>query len=123
MVGSETRVVGITTVDPKGYAPVSHTLCSLFGGGRPCTAVEFERLLRSEPILRHRSHLRVIVGGPGVWQLTEEDMASLGTDSVFVGEETVVEVIKAAVEGERLPRVIYGRQADAERIPPIVEPG
>ena len=32
VIGEETRAVGITTVDPRGYAPVSHTLCSLFGG-------------------------------------------------------------------------------------------
>jgi hypothetical protein len=32
VIGPNTRVIGITTVDPMGYAPVSHTLCSFFLG-------------------------------------------------------------------------------------------
>jgi len=35
---------------------------------------------------KHRSHLQIIVGGPGVWQISEEDMKFLGIDAVFVGE-------------------------------------
>ncbi len=124
VVGEETRVVGISTVDPRGYAPVSHTLCSLFGGGKSCTATEFEKLLRNKALEKHRSHLQIIVGGPGVWQISKEDMKTLGIDAVFVGEgdESVAEVFKKAVEDEKLPPIIYNRQSNPEHIPKIVKP-
>ncbi|RJS69899.1 hypothetical protein CW693_01120 [Candidatus Bathyarchaeota archaeon] len=124
VVGEETRVVGISTVDPRGYAPVSHTLCSLFGGGKSCTATEFEKLLGNKALEKHRSHLQIIVGGPGVWQISKEDMKTLGINTIFVGEgdESAAEVFKKAVEDEKLPPIIYNRQSNPEHIPKIVNP-
>jgi len=124
VIGEETRVVGITTVDPRGYAPVSHTLCSLFGGGKSCTTTEFEKLLRNETLEKHRNHLQIVVGGPGVWQISQEDAKSLGINTVFVGEceESIVEAFRRAVGGERLPPILRGGQSHADRIPEIVNP-
>jgi radical SAM superfamily enzyme YgiQ (UPF0313 family) len=124
VVGNVTRVVGITTVDPKGYAPVSHTLCDLFGGGEPCTAREFKALLNSKAIRKHKDHIKVIVGGPGVWQLSDEDASSLGIDVICVGggERAIAELFKRAVEGERLPRRVSLGQSDLNFVPKIVNP-
>ena len=124
VVGSETRIVGITTVDPMGYAPVSWTLCSLFGGGRSCTSTEFERLLMDPTLEKHRSHLQVVVGGPGVWQISEEKAKELGISTIFVGEgdESAPELFKRAVEGEKLPPIVYGKQSSIEKIPTIINP-
>ena len=64
VVGPNTRAVGITTVDPMGYAPVSHTLCSLFGGGEACTAAEFKKLLvRVGGILKKYGRVARIIAG------------------------------------------------------------
>jgi len=124
VVGSETRVVGITTVDPIGYAPVSWSLCSLFGGGVSCTATEFERLLKNLIPEKHRNHIQVVVGGPGVWQISEDRARELGISAVFVGEgdESAPEWFKKAAEGEKLPSVIYGKQSNVGNIPLIVNP-
>lgn len=124
VIGEETRVVGITTVDLRGYAPVSHTLCSLFGGGKSCTTTEFEKLLRNETLEKHRNHLQIVVGGPGVWQISQEDAKSLGINTIFVGEceESIAEAFRRAVGGERLPPILRGGQSHADRIPEIVNP-
>ncbi|MEM4830990.1 MAG: radical SAM protein [Sulfolobales archaeon] len=124
VIGERTRVVGITTVDPKGYAPVSRTLCGLLGGGEPCTAVEFRRLLASSAIRKHRRHIKIIVGGPGAWQISDEDARSLGIDTVILGEgeEVVAEVFRRAIRGENLPARLYTKPVEARSIPRIIKP-
>lgn len=123
VVGSKTRVVGIYAVDPLGYSPVSWTLCNLFGGFPSCTAAEFERLLNSPVLKSHRNHLKIIVGGPGVWQISQEKAEQLGISTLFVGEgdnKVAADMFRKAVNGENLPPVVYGKQTKLEEIPRIV---
>ncbi|MEM1515802.1 MAG: radical SAM protein [Candidatus Bathyarchaeia archaeon] len=124
VVSEKTKVIGITTVDPKGYAPVPHTLCSLLGGGEPCTAVEFRRLLKNSVIEKHRRHIKIIVGGPGAWQISDNDAKSLGIDTIIIGEgeEIIAEIFRRAVRGENLPSRLYGGLVKAESIPRIINP-
>lgn len=124
VIGEKTRVIGITTVDPKGYAPVSHTLCSLLGGGEPCTAVKFKELLTSRVIRKHREHIKIIVGGPGAWQISDEEAKSLGINTLFIGEgeESIAEIFRKAVQGENLPSRFYGEPVKSESIPRIINP-
>jgi radical SAM superfamily enzyme YgiQ (UPF0313 family) len=124
VVGPNTRVIGVTTVDPMGYAPVSHTLCSIFGGGESCTAAEFKKLLGSDVIKKYRGGLRIIVGGPGVWQLERGNVEALGIDTLYIGDvgKPLVEVFRKALAGEKLPRIVYGEQSDLDGAPVIVNP-
>jgi radical SAM superfamily enzyme YgiQ (UPF0313 family) len=126
VIGPNTRVIGITTVDPMGYAPVSHTLCSLFGGGEACTAIEFKKLLLlvSRILEKYERKAYIIVGGPGVWQLRKEDVEAFRIDTVFIGDisKPLIEVFMKAVEGERSPPIVYGEQCSLDEIPMIVNP-
>jgi radical SAM superfamily enzyme YgiQ (UPF0313 family) len=122
VVDESTRAVGITANDPLGLGPASSTFSSL-AGRETYSAVHFRELI-TDPALRRRN-LRVIVGGPGAWQLAEERvMAKYGIDCVVVGEgETVApELFRRAVRGEPLPRVVEGGPTPLERIPAIRNP-
>ncbi|MBS7606206.1 MAG: radical SAM protein [Candidatus Bathyarchaeia archaeon] len=124
VVGEKTKIIGVTTVDPKGYAPVSHTLCSLLGGGEPCTAIEFRRLLTSSIIRKHKRHIKIIVGGPGAWQISDEEAKLLGIDVIFIGEgeEALAEIFRRVLRGENMPSRVYGEPIKSELIPRIINP-
>ncbi len=106
-VGPQTKVVGISSMDPTGMAYVSKTYSSIVGGGEPLNAIEFKKLVGHRAIRTYRP--KVIVGGFGSWQLERKRVSdSYGVDCVVIGEgETVVsKVFKAAVNGEPIPRVV-----------------
>jgi radical SAM superfamily enzyme YgiQ (UPF0313 family) len=122
VVNSETKVLCITTHDPLGLGPASTTFSDL-GGREPYTASYFQKLV-TNPVIR-KYGLKVIVGGSGAWQLTDERiMAKLGIDCVVVGEgeRTGVSIIEKAVNGEPLPQYIEGEVVPLEEIPLIRNP-
>jgi len=47
-IGSYTKVVGISTMDPLGTGYVSKTYSSLVGGGEPINSIEFRKLMRQK---------------------------------------------------------------------------
>ena len=107
-VGSNTKVVGISTMDPLGMGYVSKTYSSLIGGGEPINAIEFRDLMRHPSFRRHKP--KIIVGGAGASQLECNNMnLSYGLDCVVSGEsETMVaELFTKAVKGEKVPRVVH----------------
>jgi hypothetical protein len=69
-IGANTRVVGVHAHNPIGITFAAGVYTRLYGGGSdPVNAVEFRRLILHPAIARHRDHLRIIVGGPGAWQI------------------------------------------------------
>lgn len=122
VVDERTRAVGITTNDPLGLGPASSTLSSLTGE-ETYSAFHFRKLV-GRRILR-RAGLRVIVGGPGAWQLAEgRMMAKYGIDCVVLGEgETVAsELFRRAIRGEPLPPIVEAGPTPPEKIPAIKNP-
>jgi radical SAM superfamily enzyme YgiQ (UPF0313 family) len=120
-IGPDTKVVGISSMDPTGMGYVSKTYSSIFGGGEPMNAVEFRELVMNRSIRTYKP--KVIVGGFGAWQLERKKVAdSYGVDCVMIGEgeETVTEIFSKAVKGESLPRVVrVEKNADSEKVPVI----
>ena len=120
-VGPDTKVVGISSMDPTGMGFVSKTYSSLVGGGESMNAIEFRELVTHQNILKHKP--KAIVGGFGAWQLERKGLAeSYGIDCVIIGEaETVVsEVFRKAVNGEPLPRVVrVKRSPEIDDVPSI----
>lgn len=123
-VGPDTKVVGISSMDPTGMGYVSKTYSSIVGGGEPINAIEFRKLVRDPSIRRYRP--RIVVGGFGSWQLERKKVAdSYGVDCVVMGEgETVVaDVFRKAVNGKPLPHVVRAeKNADHDRVPLIRHP-
>ena len=107
-VGSNTKVIGITTMDPLGMGYVSKTYSSLIGGGEPMNAIEFRALTRHPSFRRHKP--KIIVGGAGAWQLERKHiMHSYGLDCVILGEsETIVaDLFTKVANGEKVPQVVH----------------
>ena len=121
VVGYKTKVVGITETDPLGIGPASSTFKQLFDG-EAYMNIKFRELLSHSAIRTYRP--RIIVGGPGAWQLEDKEVrGSLGIDCVVVGEgeKEVVPLFERAVNGEALPDIVHGNVAETEEIPLIKE--
>ncbi len=122
-IDKDTVVVGVHVLDPKGLAPVTWTLKSLVGGGASCTEVEFEKLMVRLRSLKRKYGFKIVVGGPGVWQLRGlED--KYGIDVSFEGEAelTFPFIVEKIMRGEELPRFIKGEPVPPELIPVIKTP-
>lgn len=120
-VGNDTRVIGMSSMDPLGIAYVSLTYSQLIGlGSEPNTRLEFRKLLNKKCLKAKKA--KIIVGGAGAWQLENEKVRkTFGIDCVFVGEAEKVapEVFSKAVNGENLPPIVYGEETETEEISPI----
>ncbi len=119
VVGPRTKVVGITENDPLGIGPATSTFKGLFGG-EAYMAIKFRELLNDPSIRKFKP--KIIVGGPGAWQLQDEETRKrLGIDCVVIGEgeKVVPSIFEKALNDEELPGVVYGEAASIEEIPVI----
>jgi radical SAM superfamily enzyme YgiQ (UPF0313 family) len=126
VIGPDTRVVGITTTDPLGKGPASSTFSGSTGfvTEESYNAWKFRELL-TNPILR-KWGAKVVVGGAGAWQLEEEPEVAekLGIDVLLVGEGDVEvgPLFKRIIDGESVPKVVYGSTVDVDEMPIIRRP-
>ena len=119
VIGPETKVLGITENDPLGIGPATTTFTEIFGG-EAYMAIKFRELLNHPAIKKYRP--KIIVGGAGAWQLEDESVRkSLGIDTVVIGEGEKVAgpLFEKAINGEKLPGVVYGEVVEEENIPVI----
>jgi radical SAM superfamily enzyme YgiQ (UPF0313 family) len=71
------------------------------------------------------SSAKVIVGGPGVWQLTDQGRREeFGIDCVVEGEGELVapDLFRDALDGRPLPGIVSGGPVPVDRIPMICGP-
>lgn len=105
-IGPNTKVVGISSMDPTGMGYVSKTYSSIVGGGEPMNRIEFRKLIQHPAIKKYKP--KIIVGGYGSWQLERQNVSrAYGVDCVVMGGRPgpIVELFKKAVNGEPLPRI------------------
>ena len=122
VIGSNTKVVGITENDPLGIGPATSTFTQLFGG-EAYMAVKFRELLSHPAIQSYKP--KIVVGGPGAWQLEDRQIRNnLGIDCVVIeeGERVVDSIFEKATRGEQLPEVVYGEVVEEDEIPLIKGP-
>lgn len=120
-IGKNTKIVGISTMDPMGLAYVSTTYNSLIGfGGESLNASEFEKLATHPAIKKYKP--KVIVGGQGCWQVAEANMQEkLGIDVLFQGEgeSDLVNVFKELMNDGKIPSIFEARKSDRSNVPLI----
>jgi radical SAM superfamily enzyme YgiQ (UPF0313 family) len=122
VVDKDTKVLGVTTHDPLGLGPASTTFSDLMNR-EPYTAIFFRKMIQN-PVIR-KYNLKVIVGGAGAWQLTDERiMAKYDIDCVVLGEgeKTGVEIIEKMINDEPYPAVAEGEVVPLDKIPLIRKP-
>ncbi|HLI46668.1 MAG TPA: radical SAM protein [Geobacterales bacterium] len=122
VVNNETKILGLTAHDPLGIDPVSTKLCMLFGGGPSWTARFFEELGEKVSRLKKKYNFKVIVGGPAAWELIKERPDWL--DVLYIGEaeHTLPSLVNEMLNGKDVPKLIYGKDAKIDEIPPILYP-
>jgi radical SAM superfamily enzyme YgiQ (UPF0313 family) len=126
IVGPTTKVIGVSSKDPLGLGYVSLTYSSVLDFADPINKIEFKRLMKDAEQKKKKYGTKIVVGGPGSWQLLRPEVKDqFKTDVIFMGEGDVTgpEVLRKLVEGgESLPEVIEGKQADVDEISSIMEP-
>jgi radical SAM superfamily enzyme YgiQ (UPF0313 family) len=122
-VGEQTRVVGIHAHNPLGITFATDVYAGFYGADcEPINADEFRRLIFHPALRRHRDHIKVIMGGPGAWQVEYKGLQQeWGIDCIVHGEaeEVAVELFEAAVRGETLPPRVECKSPKLESIPRI----
>jgi radical SAM superfamily enzyme YgiQ (UPF0313 family) len=120
-MGPNTKVVGISSMDPLGMAYVSLTYTSLTGlGDVSATGVEFWRLSQNPALRKYR--VPRILGGAGSWQLKNPKLRKrYGIDCIVLGESEhdAPELFKKAIRGEILPAIVQAKRPADEEIPAI----
>jgi len=123
-IGSRTRVIGITAMDPLGLGFVSRTYTGILGlHRRSKNAVEFEALLSNKTLKKSSS--RIVVGGAGAWQLSDPEVrVRLGIDTIILGqaERSVVNVFRKAMDGEQLDGVVQSEVPEMSEVQAIKKP-
>ncbi len=124
VVGPETKVIAVSSGEPLGLGMSSSTMAGV-AGGRIYPEVMFRRLMAQvrRLVAQRAPGARVVLGGPGAWQLAAAPAArrELGIDHVVLGyaEANVAAVFASLVDGRPLPAVIRGEGPAAEAIPPL----
>ena len=111
-IGFNTKVVGISSMDPTGMGYVSKTYSSIIGGGEPMNAIEFQKLVEHPSIKKFKP--KIVVGGFGSWQLERQHVSDkYGVDCVIMGgrPDPIVDVFKKLVNGESVPRIVHADES------------
>jgi radical SAM superfamily enzyme YgiQ (UPF0313 family) len=120
-IGKNTKIVGISSMDPMGLAYVSTTYNSLIGfGGEALNAAEFEKLITHPAIQEHKP--KIIVGGAGSWQINEAGLQKKWNIDVLFqgeGEEDLISVFKKMMNDEPVPSYFIAQKPNRKKIPPI----
>ena len=122
-VGEDTRVVGVHAHNPLGITFATDVYVNFYGKQtEPINAAEFKRLITHEAIKKHKDHLKVIVGGPGSWQIEKKNLQDeWKIDCIVEGEaeDLILDLFERAVRGESLPKRMEGNSPKMENIPTI----
>ena len=116
------RVLGIHVMDPFGLGPASSTFAAVMKK-EPFLARHFRKLLSSGQIQKaKKAGLKVVVGGPGTWQMHSRPnfVKKYGIDCIIEGEaeKIVGKLFRVALNGEDLPPYY---QTSIEEIPTVEE--
>lgn len=122
VVSEDTKVVGVGVKDPLGLGYVSLTYSTLVGFGEPINRYEFMYLISKLSKLKKRYKFKVVLGGPGVWQVyMYGNPEVMGIDVVVdgEGEEVAPRVFYKLAVGEDVGLLVKGVPVPGEMIPCI----
>jgi len=105
---NDAKVLGIHVMDPFGLGPASSIFTSVLKK-EPFLARHFRLLMENLAVKKaKRRGLKIIVGGPGVWQFKyrPDFVEKYGIDCIVDGEaeKVIGKLVQAALKGEELPK-------------------
>jgi radical SAM superfamily enzyme YgiQ (UPF0313 family) len=111
-IGPNTRVVAITTHNPLGVTFAAGVYTSIFGSSKqPINSYYARRMFERIKSSPYRRLFKVIVGGSGGWQITQNNyFEELGVDCVVEGRAESAETMalfRRAIGGQELPREVH----------------
>jgi len=122
-LGEVTRVVGIHAHNPLGITFATDIYPAFFGRDvESVNAAEFRKLITHPALRRHKSHLKIIVGGPGSWQIDKKKLQDKWQIDCIVdgeGEDVAIPLFETALRGESLPRRVEAHSPKLENVPRI----
>jgi radical SAM superfamily enzyme YgiQ (UPF0313 family) len=124
-VGPKTRVVAISTHNPLGVTFAAGVYTSIFGESKqPINSFYAMKMFEKVKASPFRSNFKVIVGGSGGWQITQNNAWDLlSVDCVVEGRSEsadTMELFHKAIRGEELPRqleVAHPKDREALLVP------
>lgn len=110
-IGPDTRVVAVSTHNPLGVTFAAGVYTSIFGSSKmPINSHYARQMFKQIKESPYRGNFKVIVGGSGGWQITQNDaFEELGVDCVVEGRsesDETMNLFRLAIDGEELPRQI-----------------
>ena len=123
VIGPQTKIVSITARDPLSKIHHYSLLNPLSEDSY--SSLSFKKLARNLHFLRlsEKYNFKVVVEGPGAWQLPDsENRRKFAIDHVVVGEQITNEIphlFKKIVRGEEAPQVFNATYTDIGEIPLI----
>src|SRR5579872_5049133 len=109
-IGDDTKVVGVHAHNPLGITFATDVYAGFYGRAlEPINAAEFRKVIAHPALLKHKHHLKTIVGGPGSWQIDHKGLQDeWQIDCIVDGEaeDVVLELFETAYRGDSLPRKV-----------------
>ena len=110
-IGSNTRVVAVSTHNPLGVTFAAGVYTSIFGSSKePLNSIYSRAMFDKISSSPYRKNFKVVVGGSGGWQITQTNaFEDLGVDCVAEGRSESADTLvlfQKAIAGETLPRKI-----------------
>jgi radical SAM superfamily enzyme YgiQ (UPF0313 family) len=137
-IGEDTKVVGLTEMSPLGMGPVDTAISWM---NTPWNRMWFIRLLKRLKKLKERFPFKLVVGGPGSWQLLERNRGEFsmiggkiqpylkerfGVDHVVEGEadKLAPEIFESIASGQapEVMRLLTNSISNIDDIPEIRYP-
>ncbi|HZW55246.1 MAG TPA: radical SAM protein [Nitrososphaerales archaeon] len=111
-IDEETEIVGVTTMDPLGIAPLTMSYSVFFSSANMAFVhKEFIDLMGRINRARKGKKAKLVVGGPGVWELTvrPEEMDNLNIDYAFQGEseDIITDLFDYIIDGSDRSNEFY----------------
>lgn len=121
-IGSDTRVVGLHAHNPLGISFATEIYSRFYGSSEPLNASEFRRMITHPSLQAHKDHLKLIVGGPGSWQIEARGLQKDWRIDCIVKGEAELEILplfRSALHGKELPPEVIGDNTTLEHTPSL----
>ncbi len=122
-IGPETRVIGISAMDPLGQGPATNTFAGPGGLVKVDSYLAWKFKDLVEDIRSYAPHVKIVVGGSGAWQLKRESEVrrNLGINTVLIGESdlTAPQIFRQILEGDDVPEIVDEVLVPVDKIPRI----